>query len=166
MDPLADLRPLMDRVYAYAAYRLGDGPDAEDVTSETLERALRYRKSYDPRKGEPISWLIGIAQRCADAAWRQRLAPTVPLEAVGEPAGEASLEDAVAFRLTIAAALATLDDRDRELVALRYGADLSARQIAALQGVRPNTVEVALHRAVARLRAAYEEAVSFRAPSR
>ena len=63
---------------------------------------------------------------------------------------------AVAFRLLVTGALEALDDRSRELIALRYGADLSARQIAELEGARTNTVEVALHRAVARLRAACE----------
>ena len=62
-DPLANPEPLIRRVYAYVAYRVGDGPDAEDLTSETFERALRYRKSYDPRKGEPVAWLLGIAKR-------------------------------------------------------------------------------------------------------
>src|SRR5207302_4342886 len=56
VDPLARPEPLIRRVYAYAAYRLGDGPDAEDATSDTFERALRYRHRYDRSKGEPIAW--------------------------------------------------------------------------------------------------------------
>jgi RNA polymerase sigma-70 factor (ECF subfamily) len=55
-------------------------------------------------------------------------------------------------RLDLSAALATLELRDRELVALRYGADLTARQIGALLDLRTNAVEVALHRALDRLR--------------
>ena len=62
-DPLADPGPLIRRVYAYVAYRIGDGAEAEDITSEAFERALRYRDSYDPRRGEPVAWLIGIARR-------------------------------------------------------------------------------------------------------
>ena len=50
-DPLANPRPLIRRVYAYVAYRIGDGADAEDVTSATFERALRYRASFDPARG-------------------------------------------------------------------------------------------------------------------
>jgi DNA-directed RNA polymerase specialized sigma24 family protein len=38
-------------------------------------------------------------------------------------------------------------------VALRYGADMTARQIGELLGLRTNAVEVALHRALNRLRA-------------
>jgi DNA-directed RNA polymerase specialized sigma24 family protein len=55
VDPLADVERLIRRVYGYVAYRIGDGPDAEDVTSETFERALRYRSSYDPRRGDPAA---------------------------------------------------------------------------------------------------------------
>src|SRR3954454_3918070 len=67
-DPLAYPQLLIKRVYAYVAYRIGHGADAEDVTSATFERALRYRDSFDPRRGDPASWLIGIARRCiADA---------------------------------------------------------------------------------------------------
>ena len=55
VDPLANPEPLIRRVYAYVAYRVGHGPDAEDLTSETFERALRYKKSYDSTKGEPVA---------------------------------------------------------------------------------------------------------------
>ena len=49
-------------------------------------------------------------------------------------------------------AVARLGERDRELIALRYGADLKVREIAELLGERTNTIEVALHRALGRLR--------------
>jgi RNA polymerase sigma-70 factor, ECF subfamily len=148
-DPLANPQPLIRRVYAYVAYRIGDGPDAEDVTSETFERALRYREGFDPRRGDPAAWLIGIARRCVvDAAMQRRETPMAALsESSVEGHGDASLR-----RLDIAAAVAHLDERDRELVALRYGADLTARQIGELLDMRTNAVEVALHRALARLR--------------
>jgi RNA polymerase sigma factor (sigma-70 family) len=152
-DPLADLRPLIDRVYAYAAYRLGPGPDAEDVTSETFERALRYRSSFDPRRGDPASWLVGIARRCiADAALRG----DIPTAEVPERARE-SHESGSLRRLELRDAVSKLDERDRELVALRYGGDLTARQIGELLGLRTNAVEVALHRALGRLRETLDE---------
>jgi RNA polymerase sigma-70 factor, ECF subfamily len=152
-DPLANPEPLIRRVYAYVAYRVGDGPDAEDLTSETFERALRYRKSYDPKKGEPVAWLLGIAKRCVDGRGPR-------MELASENADEASsvdLEDEAVRRLTFARAVETLDERDRELIALRYGADLTARQIAELFGARTNAIEVALHRALGRLRATFGE---------
>ena len=152
--PLRDPEPLMRAVYAYVAYRLGEGADAEDVTSETLERALRYRNTYDRRKGEPLPWLIGIARRCIQEA-RTRRIPT-PTDSV-EEAASARLEDDAIERVALAAALTALDERDRELIALRYGADLTARQIGELFGARTNAIEVALHRARGRLRALLED---------
>ena len=156
-DPLDNPEPLVRRVYAYAAYRLGDGPDAEDVTSETFERALRYRKSFNPRRGSPAAWLVGIARRAADDHLRLKgiEIPTddellLDLQADPGPAVE------TAARLDLQAAVSTLGARDRELIALRYGADLKARDIAALLGQRTNAVEVALHRALERLRAVLE----------
>jgi RNA polymerase sigma factor (sigma-70 family) len=147
-DPLANPEPLIRRVYAYAAYRLGDGPDAEDATSDAFERALRYRDSYDRGKGEPAAWLIGIARRCVD----QVLAGRVPLAEAQDAQAPFDLEQETVRRLELKRALAGLSEQDRELVALRYGADLSARQIAELLEARTNTIEVALHRALERLR--------------
>jgi RNA polymerase sigma-70 factor (ECF subfamily) len=148
-DPFRDAPTLIRRVYAYAAYRLGDGPDAEDVTSETFERGLRYRDSFDPLRGEPVAWLLGIARRCIAEALATRS------ETVGEvpdTAGTLDLEDDAVRRVDLRTAVLQLDDRDRELIALRYGADLTARQIAELLELKTNAVEVALHRALARLR--------------
>ncbi len=156
-DPLANPEEAVRRVYAYAAYRLGDGAEAEDVTSATIERALRYRSSYDAGKGDPGAWLVGIARRTIDEHYRrQALAETVAT--VPERNDDDPFEDRSVERLAMAAAVGHLDPRERELIALRYGADLTARQIADLLGQRTNTVEVALHRALARLRGMVEEA--------
>jgi RNA polymerase sigma factor (sigma-70 family) len=148
-DPLGNPAPLIRRVYAYVAYRVGDGAEAEDITSDAFERALRYRSSYDARKGSPQAWLLGIARSSLAAHFAQRG------EHHGEVAESASDEDVAGDaleRMSVRAAVARLADRDRELIALRYGADLKVREIAELLGERTNTVEVALHRALERLR--------------
>src|SRR5947208_12562854 len=101
-DPLANPAPLIRRVYSYVAYRIGDGPDAEDVTSEVFERALRYRKSYDPSRGEPLAWLIGIARRCIDdAMMRSRVESR---EQQPDVTSSEDLEADALQRLTVAAA--------------------------------------------------------------
>jgi RNA polymerase sigma factor (sigma-70 family) len=141
--------------YAYTAYRLGDGPDAEDATSETFERALRYRESYDRHKGEPLAWLIGIARRVVDDQLSVRYRPSfssVPEIAAADDVAADALD-----RLELARALDKLDARARELIALRCGADLTTRQIAELLELRTNTAAVALHRALGQLRRDLEE---------
>ena len=149
-NPLEELEPSIRRVYAYVAYRLGDGADAEDVTSEVFENAVRYRSSYDPTRGEPIAWLLGIARRAVAAA----LASRSPYAAeIPDSAAPGDLADQTVERLALNDAFARLSERDQELVALRYGADLKASQIAWLLEIpTTNAAEVAVHRAVARLR--------------
>jgi RNA polymerase sigma-70 factor (ECF subfamily) len=148
-DPLADPEPLIRRVYAFVAYRVGDGHEAEDITSETFARALRGRDSFDPSRGTAIGWLFGIARRClAEAVEARMLTVAQPVE---EP-GHHDLEERAVSRITLAEAVAKLEEREQELVALRYGADLTAKRIGEILGMQPNAVEVALHRALARLR--------------
>jgi RNA polymerase sigma-70 factor (ECF subfamily) len=154
-NPLANPEPLIRRVYSYVAYRIGDGPDAEDVTSEVFERALRYQHTFDPRSGTPVAWLIGIARRAVDDAYAARR--PIPVAETDDVAGAADLEADAVRRLTVRAAVEQLSERDRELVALRFGADLTARQIAELLGATTNGVEVALHRALTKLRGQLEE---------
>jgi RNA polymerase sigma factor (sigma-70 family) len=150
-DPFADPDRLVRQLYAYVAYVLGDGPDAEDVTSEAFERALRYRKSYDPAKGTPIAWLIGIARRCIGPylAARRDQPSSDALDDLPAPGGEHA--DRTVNEIAVRQAVSELSERDRELVALRFGSDLTCRQIGEVLGLRTNAVEVALHRALARL---------------
>jgi RNA polymerase sigma-70 factor (ECF subfamily) len=149
-DPLSDPAPLIRGVYAYAAYRVGHGPDAEDVTSEVFERALRYKESYDPRRGSPLAWLIGIARRCIDGRGSTHV--PVPDDGLDTEGAWGSLEAETVDRMSVAAAVAKLDPRSQHLLALRYGADLSTREIGSILDLKKNAVEVALHRARERVR--------------
>jgi RNA polymerase sigma-70 factor (ECF subfamily) len=155
-DPLSNPRPLIRRVGSYVAYRIGEGADAEDVTSEVFERALRYRDSYDPSRGEPAAWLIGIARHCIDDMLRTRPLMTANVPEVADPS---DLEERTVRRLSLAREVARLEPSDRELIALRFGADLTARQIGEVLGMTKNAVDVALHRALARLRTRLGEQV-------
>ena len=150
-DPLADVESLVPDVYAYVAYRVSNRSDAEEITSAVFERAVRYRDTYDGRKGSPIAWLIGIARtQIAEERGRR------PVHAELDPAETADTVDIEASsleRLSLHDAVRALDDRSRELIALRYGIGLSPREIAADLGLEENAVNVALHRARERLRA-------------
>ena len=122
-----------------------------------FERALRYRRGYDPALGAPLAWLVGIARRVlADRA----VSGPETVAAVPETAAPGELERDAVERLTLAAALARLSDRDRELLAMRYGADMKAAEIAQLLESTTNAVEVAVHRALRRLRTVMESDVA------
>lgn len=149
-DPLEQPEEAIRRVYAYVAYRIGAGPDAEDVTSATIERAIRYRGSYRQDYGSPAAWLFGIARHClADAAAaRAHERPSgTEVETAGDDHGGQTAE-----RMDLHRAVAALDTRSRDLVALRYGADLSSKDIGRIYHMSAGAVDVALHRALKELR--------------
>lgn len=155
-DPLAHPEEAIRRLYGYVAYRIGPGPDAEDVVSAAIERALTYRASYDPRRGTAAAWLAGIANRCIADQVSGTVRPD--LYGLDAPAGYADdLAARTAIRTDLAAALATLDDRSRELIALRYGADLSSKEIGRILDLKSGSVDVAIHRALGRLRGLLEQ---------
>jgi RNA polymerase sigma-70 factor (ECF subfamily) len=121
---------------------------------ETL-RSLYAYVAYDPAAGTPIAWMIGIAKNClADARPDAARHSDADVEQLVD--SKEDFTTGVAERADLHAAVARLDERDRELLALRYGADLSARQIGRLLEMRTNAVEVALHRALGRLRRSLE----------
>jgi RNA polymerase sigma factor (sigma-70 family) len=149
-DPLRNPEPLIRDVYAYVSYRLPNGADAEEITSRVFERAVRYRDSFDPDKGTPISWLIGIA-RTQLAGHHTHGAVHAELDEAELANGE-DLEASLLESLAVRDAVRSLDDRSRELIALRYGVGLSSGDIAAELDMTTNAVDVALHRARQRLR--------------
>ena len=137
-------------MYAYVAYRIGPGPDAEDITSTTIERAIRYRNSYRRDQGSPAAWLIGIARRCladAAAARAQERPSGTEVELSSDDHAGQTLE-----RVDLHRAVAELDARSRDLVALRFGADLSSKDIGRIYDMSAGAVDVALHRALKELR--------------
>jgi RNA polymerase sigma factor (sigma-70 family) len=150
------------RVYAFFAYRLGTREDAEDLTQATFERAMGALRRYDSSKGTPLTWLMAIAHNLLiDYFRRQAGRRTRPLDdevldgdsALAAPIDEVSL----GLDPDLAAALELLTERERELVALRYGADLSGPEIAALKGLSLANVQQILSRSLRRMRAALEE---------
>jgi len=148
----------LPRIYNFFRYRLGDGQLAEDLTSETFEKAWRNREKYRRDLAAFSTWLFTIAQRVAvDHLRRQR--PAVSLDEVVHLSADENIEAlaqkrADFKRLTLL--LARLADRDRELVALKYGAGLTNRAIAGLTGLTESHVGVLLHRALQTLRAEWE----------
>lgn len=63
---LPDPESLIRRLCDYLMYRVGDGPDAEDITSQTFERALRHRETYNRLRGAAYPGAQDLADLLAD----------------------------------------------------------------------------------------------------
>jgi RNA polymerase sigma-70 factor, ECF subfamily len=149
-------RQELPRVYNFFRYRFGLGAEAEDLTSRTFEKAWRARQRYRRDLAGFSTWLLSIARNVAIDHLRV-LRPHVPLEAAAGVASATANPEAAAILNAdadrLARLLATLPDRDRELLALKYGAELTNRQIAAATGLSESNVGTIVHRAVTALRA-------------
>jgi RNA polymerase sigma factor (sigma-70 family) len=150
------------RVYGFFAYRLDSRSDAEDLTQATFERAVRAFARYDERRASMATWLMAIAHNLLIDHYRRGRGPGnepigdegVPSERLGEtPGPEADL----GLDADLAAALAALTPRDREIVALRYGGDLTGPEIAELTGLSLANVQQVLSRALRRMREQLDE---------
>ena len=140
------------RIYGFLAYRLRDREAAEDLTQATFERALRAWGRFDPRRGSEATWLLAIARnQLIDYHRRDRSDRLVVIDADKLPAS-ASPEPGGALAEELAAALAELSERDREVIALRFGADLTGPQIAQLLGLTLANVHQIISRSLRRLK--------------
>jgi RNA polymerase sigma factor (sigma-70 family) len=150
-------RDARDDVFAYTATLLRDSAAAEDVTAQAFERAYKRRSGFDARRGSPRAWLFGIARNAAlDELRRRRRAETTELPVPpSEPAPDEAAQLA-AERDAVRRALGTLPAKDRELIALKYHADLSHAEIAAVLGISPSNAGTLLHRAMTKLREAVD----------
>jgi RNA polymerase sigma factor (sigma-70 family) len=145
-------------VYGFFAYRLARREDAEDLTQQTFERALKAWPRYDPRKAAVSTWLVAIARNLlvdhhrADRSDRHD--DSDPAEHAGLQAGP---ETGLGLDPAVERALAALSPRERETIALRFGADLSGPEIARLTATSTASVQQALSRALRRMRAVMDE---------
>jgi RNA polymerase sigma-70 factor, ECF subfamily len=153
-------RAARDDVYAYVATLLRDRAAAEDVTAAAFERAYRKQRTFKAGRGSERAWLFGIARNAAldELRRRKRTAALTAEPADLEAATPEDGADAALRRAAVRTALATLEPRERELVALKFHAGLANAEIAAVLGVSASNAGTQLHRAMTKLREAVEHA--------
>jgi RNA polymerase sigma-70 factor (ECF subfamily) len=158
LDPGELIDQYRARIYKYLRYRGLGVEDANDLTSAVFERALKRLNGYNPERGAPSTWLFAIARNMLNSHWRASgLRKTLPLEAAEQQPGfDPPPEEVVVrgeTRRELIGALASLDDRERDLIALKFSALMTNREIASLAGLTESNVGVILFRALRKLRA-------------
>jgi RNA polymerase sigma-70 factor (ECF subfamily) len=141
-------------VYAYVASLLRDRSAAEEVTAQAYERAYRRRASYRPGRGPVEAWLFGIARNAALDELRRRGRRARLEEEPAEPAASEDLAEGLLRRETVRAALASLEPRERDLIALKFSGGLSNAEIARVLGMSESNAGTKLHRTIEKLRRA------------
>lgn len=148
----------LPRVYNFFRYRLGDDLEAEDLTSATFEKAWKKRRLYRRDRAAFSTWLFSIARNLAIDHHRKHR-QTISLDEMELETGTPGVEQQVQVQQDfdrLGKLLASLPEREQELVALKYGADLTNREIARLTGVSETNIGSILHRVVNKLRNNWE----------
>lgn len=150
------------KIYNYVRYRVTNPDTTDDLTSEIFERTLEKLDSYRPEKGKFSSWIFTIAHNTViDYFRKQKCKVSVSIEKTGEIAsteyGSVDIIISEEIQGDIQKALMQLSDRERNLIALKFWAELSNRRIAQLTGLSESNVGVILYRALIKLRTVLKE---------
>lgn len=135
-------------LYRYIYFRIGDPDLAEDLRAEVFLRAFESLDRYEDR-GWPLSaWLYRIARdRTVDVIRRRRLRQTVPLESwSGACDGPDREVDARLDCEELQRLLHDLTDDQRQVIYLRFMADLSIQEVALRLGRSEGAVKALQHR--------------------
>ena len=142
-------------VHRYIASRVHRPTDAEDLTQHVFVKALEALPRYEAR-GIPFGgWLFRLARNAVIDHVRTRHDHAELDSIVGWTHGDAGPDEVAVVRQeldAIGAALASLTDEQRDAIALRFFAGLSAREAAEAMGKQEGTVRGLQFRAIAAIR--------------
>jgi RNA polymerase sigma factor (sigma-70 family) len=152
------------RIYNYFRCRVNSQEDAEDLTGQTFERAYAYRGRFNAAKGTFPAWLYSIAHNILANYYRTRqrrsshetegdLPPDL-VAPVSSPEAQMIQTESIGRLLHN---LRHLNERDQEVITLKFAGQLSNKDIGQVMGLKEKTVSVVLWRAMQRLQHRLEE---------
>lgn len=162
-DPAAfgDLyRLYLRRIYAFCLAHSAARDEAEDLTAQTFERALRALPRYQSRGAPLSSWLFRIASNLVVDQGRRR-GRTINLgdEPVPEPVDSRQADNLPAVLVerweragTLSAYIASLPADQQLAIQFRYGEDQTVPEVAARMGRSEGATKQLLRRALRSLR--------------
>jgi RNA polymerase sigma-70 factor (ECF subfamily) len=141
----------LDAVYRYLLYVTANPSTAEDLTSETFERALKRWPRFELKRGSAQTWLCQLARSTALDHFRAEERRRRREERVAEPDRGAEIELPDEYGPVLRQALRTLSGAEREVIALRVVLELDTRQAARVLGISPTACTTRLNRALEKL---------------
>lgn len=156
----------VDRVFAFFAYRVAARVEAEDLTAATFERIVRHGGRFDEAKGALATWVFVIAENVLIDHYRRQGRRDEQVLPDGGDGADAQLitvdHPSEGLAPALQQALEGLSPRERQVIGLRFGGDLSGREIASLLGTTEANAHQMLSRALRRLRLQLGDATAVR----
>ena len=147
-------------VWRYVRSRVPARHEAEDVTSEVFARAWRSWGRFDANRGDVSPWLLRIAQRTV-VDWNRRRGRAQSNEQIDMELIESATADPAELPETVLLAkevlvevkqaLDELSDRERDGIALRFGAGLKMADVGRILGISTAATKMMLARSLTKL---------------
>jgi len=152
----------LPKVFRYISYRVGDMDLAEDLTSVVFEKALTKIDSYRSNKASFSTWLMTVARNTIIDHYRVKSRKlTISIEETLEVASEEASPEEEVIRKEELQRLGTylrgLSQQEREIISLKFGAELTNRQIAQIVRLSESNIGTILYRAICKLRDKFKE---------
>lgn len=149
---------MLPRLYNYFLYRTGREQTAQDLTSTVFERAWSKKSRYRSDQARVESWMFGIARNVFKEYLREhkKIARSETSFEDTILSDQNSETDNLDKKILLTSLIAQLQERDQELVALKYGAGLNNREIAKLTHLTESNVGTRLFRTIEYLRTQME----------
>lgn len=145
------------RIFNYISYRVSSTHTAEDLTSVVFEKILNKLSTYSNQKAPFEVWMFAIARNAVnDHHRRQKKRQWFSLDVMKELIS--SRKDPENLFLNeersdkLVTALNKLNERERNLVALKFGACLRNTEVAEITGLTESNIGVILYRAMKKLK--------------
>ena len=148
------------KIYNYIFYRLLDRDQTDDLVSEVFTRAFEKLDTYDERKAQFSTWIFTIARNALiDEQRRKKEIASLDADVPDIPS---SVDVQMAFiqgeeRKALYSLIAKMNERDRDIIAMKYFAGMTNRKIAAELGMNESTVSSVVYNAMSKLRSGLRE---------
>lgn len=147
-----------DRIYRYVRMKTTSNDDALDVCQQIFTKAFDSIARYRTDQAPFASWLFGVARHAISDFLRH--APSITYQSGEHAMAPTDVEREVMSILDVERVktlLAQLPDRKRDLLALRFAAQLTVPEISRLTGRKPDAVYKQLQRTIEQLRGTFYE---------
>lgn len=150
------------RVYNYISYRINNHMDTEDLVSLVFSKVIEKYGSFNPERAALSTWIISIARNTVSDYFRTKQKETlVELDSMEPFLTSREVPDDMLIKneqnLTLVRALDTLTARERNMIALKYGAELSNKEIAQVMELSESNVGVIMFRSLQKLRVYFQK---------
>lgn len=145
-------RDYRDKVCGYIRSKLGSVQDAEDLTDDVFVKIFEKLDTFDESKAALSTWIYTITRNTLTDYFRtRRTFDEIPETLADDTRLEERLLSAETLD-ALADALQALDERQRDIILLRFYFGKTLRQIAAQMGISYGYIKVLQNKAFARLR--------------